>query len=105
MSVEDLKIIDFISIDLIGNAVLTISDHLLWDESNDHLLVLQDKINAYINFIESGDLYKQYPDAKGRSLIINLVSKYIPNKEGGIFITTIKEALTSAGYCFAFNHE
>ena len=105
MSVENLKVIDFVSIDLNGNVVLTISDHLEWDESNEHLLVLQDKINAYLSSIESGDLYKQYSDAKGRNIVINLVAKHVPNKEGEIFIKRIKEALTSAGYRFTFSDE
>lgn len=105
MSVENLKVIDFVSIDLNGNVVLTISDHLEWNESNEHLLVLQDKINAYLSAIESGDLYKQYSDAKGRNIVINLVVKHVPNKDGMIFIKRIKEAVTSAGYSFTFSDE
>ena len=105
MSVENLKIIDFVSIDLNGNVVLTISDHLEWDESNEHLLVLQDKINAYLRSIESGDLYKEYSAAKGRNIVINLVIKHVPNKEGEIFIERIKEAIISAGYNFTLNDE
>ena len=44
MSVEILNVIDFVSSDKNGNVVLTISDHLEWDEENNHLLLLQDKI-------------------------------------------------------------
>ena len=59
MSVENFKVIDVASIDLNGNAVLTISDHLEWDEQNEHLLTLQNKINAYLGAIENGGLYKE----------------------------------------------
>ena len=103
MSVENLEIIDFVSIDLNGNAVLTISDHLEWDESNEHLLVLQDKINAYLSSIESGDLYEQYPDAKGRHVVISVVAKHAPNKDGKIFIQRIKDLLADEGYSFTFD--
>jgi hypothetical protein len=39
MSVENTKVIDVVSIDLDGNAILSISDHLEWDDKNEHLLI------------------------------------------------------------------
>ena len=60
MSVEQADVIDFVSIDEEDNVVLTISDHLEWDMENEHLLILQDKINAYLSSIESGDIYEKY---------------------------------------------
>lgn len=39
MSVDNSKVIDSISIDKDGNVVLTISDHLPWDEKGEHLFV------------------------------------------------------------------
>jgi hypothetical protein len=68
MSVMNLEVVDVISIDLNGNAVLTISDDLTWDDKNEHLLALQNKINAYLGFIESGNIYEEYPNAKDRML-------------------------------------
>ncbi len=53
MSVEDYNKIDIISIDNDGNAVLTISDYLEWDPGNEHLLILQTKINMYLGAIEA----------------------------------------------------
>ena len=44
------------SIDNDENVVLTITDHLEWDIENEHLLILQDKINAYLGAIEDGEL-------------------------------------------------
>jgi hypothetical protein len=103
MSVENLKTIDVVSIDLNGNAVLTISDHLEWDANNKHLLILQDKINAYLSSIEEGDLYESYPNAKDRNIVINIAAKYSPNKEGEVFLKKIKEILEAAGYGFHFS--
>lgn len=103
MAIDNLKVIDFVSIDLNGDVVLTISDHLEWDENNEHLLILQDKINAYVNSIESGDLYKKYPNASGRNIVINLIAKAAPNKEGKNFIEKTKEFLSSEGYGFSFS--
>ncbi len=42
--------------------VLLLSDHLPWDEEYEHLIALQDKINAYISFWTSGQ-YKNLCDA------------------------------------------
>ena len=103
MSVENLKIIDFTSIDKLGNAVLTISDHLKWDDKNEHLLILQNKINAYLSAIETGDFYNDYPDAKGRNIFISIVAKYKPNDIGRLFLDRTQEILQSAGYGFEFN--
>ena len=52
MALENLDVIDIISIDLNGNVVLTVSDNLKWDDGNEHLLILQSKINAYLRAIE-----------------------------------------------------
>jgi len=103
MSVENLKVIDFASIDKNGNAVLTISDHLKWDDNNEHLLILQNKINAYLSAIEMGNFYDEYPDAKGKNIVIQIVAKYEPNNEARTFLDRVREILQSAGYGFKFS--
>lgn len=104
MSVEDKNVIDIISIDEDGNAVLTISDHLKWDDQNEHLLILQDKINAYLESIEGGDLYIKYPNAKNRNIVIRIISLNEPNKDGYFFLDRAREVLEDAGYGFRFEH-
>ena len=103
MSVRNLEVIDIISINLNGNAVLTISDELEWDDKSEHLLTLQNKINAYLSAIEGGGLYENYPDANGRDIIINIVAKYEPNDEAKAFLRKTEDVLRAAGYGFAFS--
>lgn len=103
MSVEDLKVIDAVSIDKNNNVVLSISDHLEWDESNEHLLVLQNKINLYLSAIENGSLYEEYPKARNRTKLISIIAKYPPSKDAVIFLERVKETLSSAGYGFSFS--
>src|ERR1700712_4826355 len=98
MSVENVNVIDFVSIDKNDNVVLTISDHLEWDEENKHLLLLQDKINQYLVCIEGGSLLESYPIAKDRNIIIEIVSKFSPNRDGFMFFSRVKEVIESAGY-------
>lgn len=62
MGLEQAAVIDFIGIDEVSGVVhLTIADAREWDA--DHLRVLQEKLNAYLAFVESGELYSAYPSA------------------------------------------
>lgn len=105
MSIEKKDVIDFISVDANGNAVLTISDHLPWDQENEHLLLLQDKLNSYLGAIEDGQLYDSYPKAKNRNIIIRIVALHNPNGDGQIFLERVNEILASAGYGFEFRQK
>jgi hypothetical protein len=103
MSVENTKVVDLVGIDKqSGHVVLTLSDHLPW-ESHEHLLILQDKLNTYLSFIESGELMTRYPDAQGRKPQITIVLKYPPNKTGVEFLNRVAEVVETAG--IEFRHE
>ena len=100
MSIEDTQVIDFISKDPKSDeVVLTATDHLEWGES-EHLMNLQDKLNAYLAFIESGEIFESNPDAKGKKLKIDLVCKYPPDEEGRKFLDLCGEAVENAGFGF-----
>lgn len=102
MSVRETNKVDFISEDKSGNIVLTISDHLLWDEENTHLSILQEKINAYLSFIESGEVYTSYPNSKGKKFVIRVVMLHEPNEIAREFLNHVKNTLSEAGYSFEF---
>ncbi|MGB3006513.1 MAG: DUF6572 domain-containing protein [Chitinophagaceae bacterium] len=102
MSVENKNIIDIVSIDEEDNAVLTITDHLEWDIENEHLLILQDKINSYLGAIEGGELYTNYPNAENKNIIIRVVALHNPNEEGEIFLERVKKVIEEGGYSFQF---
>lgn len=66
MSIMESNKIDAIAVDKENNrVVLMIADHLDWEYEGIHLKMIQDKVNAYISFIESGQIYEAYPKAKG----------------------------------------
>ena len=101
MSIEQADIVDAIGVDKeTGGVVLTISDHLEW--SNEHLLLLQEKVNLYIGFVEAGDLVAVYPDAKGRQVSINVVFKYPPDVRGKNFLDRVGPIVEQAGIRFSF---
>ena len=80
-----------------GEVVLTISDHLDWSDTKNHLLTLQEKINNYIEFIESEQIILSYPEAIGRSVRIEIISKYQYPEEGVTFLEKVKPILDSVG--------
>ena len=97
MSIDQKDKVDLLSISPDGKVMLTISDHLPWDENKEHLFVLQDKLNSYLIFIESGEIFESYPTAKNKSFIIDVVMKYKPNKVALVFLTRTKETFENIG--------
>ena len=100
MSIEQTEIIDFVSIENgSGNVLLTISDHLDWDQAESaHLVLLQSKLNAYLQFIESGELQKEFSESIGRNVVINLVSKFPLSDKAAIFLKKAEGAVLNAGF-------
>lgn len=103
MAVDQTKIVDIIGVEnATGEVVLTISDHLEWDDSHEHQQMLQDKLNTYLAFIESGELFDKYPDAKGRRPRIDIVFKYRPDADAYAFLAKVKPIIENAGFGFRF---
>lgn len=102
MTVVQTDTIDFVSIEKnTGLVKLTISDHLDWNQENQHLLLLQEKINTYLSFIEGGELYDIYPEAKGKSIVINITYKYNPSEGCLNFLKKAEHIIKEAGFHLA----
>lgn len=98
MSVQQTNTVDSIGIDKkTGIVILTISDHLGWTNIEDHLLLLQEKINTYISFIESGEIYETYPSATDKPLRIDILFKNEIPEEATNFIKNIEPILENIG--------
>src|SRR6185437_771357 len=105
MSIDQTDAIDFATIDKAsGDLWLTISDHLSWEENEgNHLILLQSKLNAYLRFIESGEVFKKVPDAKGRGIVINLVGKFPLSQKADLFFGKARAAVEGAGFRLEFS--
>lgn len=107
MSILDTKIIDMWGIPKwdLSKIVLCVSDHLEWGdkaEQGEHLQLLQDKLNAYIAFIESGEIYTEIPGALGKSPIIRINGLYKLPEQGEFFIDRAAKVLKEAGIGLEF---
>ncbi|WP_261316788.1 DUF6572 domain-containing protein [Rhizobium leguminosarum] len=81
--------------------MLTITDHLEWTGSdNEHLLLLQEKLNTYLGFVESGEMLETYPDAKGKAVLIDVVCKYPPSQQAQGFYSQVAQIVEGAGIKF-----
>lgn len=101
MSITDPTTIDALGIETAtGEAVLTISDHLPWDEQGTHLTALENKINAYLGFVESGQIADVSSDASGRPVRILLVYKHEPPAQAAQVLEGLKTELRKSGIAF-----
>lgn len=103
MSVDQKDIIDFFSQSrATGDVTLTISDHLDWDQPREHLLILQEKINFYLTYIESGRILEACAEADANRIIIQVMFRCAP-PEGEVtrFLAVAREKIAAAGYHFA----
>ena len=98
MAIENANTVDAVGIERGSEfAVLTIADGLDWQDERKHLLALQAKLNAYFNFIESGQIWESYPEASGRQLVIDVISRF-PLPELGIdLLKRASEACSNLG--------
>jgi len=103
VSVENPSAVDYIGVEKdSGKVVLTISDHLDWEDEESHLLTLQEKINRYLAFVESGELLMSYPDATGRAVVVDVVAKYPPTPSADNSLAKTRELLRKAGFELRF---
>jgi len=99
MSIEESDIVDAMGTDAESGLIhLTISDHLPWNEH--HLLKLQAKLNTYLSFVESGEVYASYPAAFGKAMVIDTFLKYRPTPEAAEFLAAAGQTLRQAGVSF-----
>ncbi|MEK4424975.1 DUF6572 domain-containing protein [Solibacillus sp. FSL K6-1523] len=77
MSIIETDKIDAIGISKDGEGlILMLADHLDWKNEAEHLTLLQDKINAYLGFIESNQHSDTYQDRVFEYYIIDVRFKY-----------------------------
>jgi len=95
---EQSDVVDFVSQTPSGDVVLTVSDHLPWGPDGEHLLLLQEKLNTYLRFLESGEVYERFPTSRGKSFLLNVVCLYRPDSTATAFLGQARVAVEGAGF-------
>ncbi len=103
MSIEQTDIIDLIEFhDLSETVILTIVDHLDWEDTNKHLELLQEKLNNYLNYHDSGRLKTDYPEAEGKAVVVQLLAKAPLPAEGLSFFEQARKIVENLGVQLRF---
>ena len=98
MSILETNILDGVALTDDGQGLsLLITDHLDWGDEYRHLVLLQDKINAYIAYCEGGQYKKTYPDAVIRYGIIELHCLHEPTATAMEFLKQTQAQVTELG--------
>jgi hypothetical protein len=103
-----MSILETDKIDIVGtrpgtNVVrLVVADHLGWDDVERHSKLLQEKINTYIAFVESGQLGNlQEPTIPpSPDVVIALALTAVPSDEAKVFLAETERFLRGIGLGF-----
>lgn len=94
MSIVDVNNVDGIGTSEDGKVLsLLITDHLDWTNEYEHLKILQDKINSYISYLESGQQKEIYPEQEFISYYIEIHFKHKASTNCLNFIKTVNKQL------------
>ena len=105
VSIEKTNVVDAVGIEkTTGEVILTIADYLPWGSASEtqHLQLLEEKLNAYLRFIESGELVQAYPAAEGKRTLISLVGRCDPSDRALRFLSDARHTVEAAGIGFRF---
>lgn len=103
MAIDNPNTIDGIAIDRERNAlVLLLTDHLAWigpeaPSEFDHLKLLQDKINAYVSFLESGQFKERYPDEDFSMAVVEIHFKHNITDNCEKFLNAVQDQVGQLG--------
>jgi hypothetical protein len=105
MAIDQPKVIDFLVHDKDKQrAALIISDHLDWEgDGREHLELLQDKLNHYIWFVESGKMVETMPELAGLPLSIIVWGKYPLSGGAKKYYELAKRRAIELGFALEFD--
>lgn len=87
MTIDNFKAVDAVGLSPSSDTVLLmLFDGWDWSDEWMHLVTLQEKINVYFGFVESGQVYEDYPAAISRPSRIDIMAKFPLPEVGHTFL-------------------
>src|SRR6201993_3317304 len=65
-----------------GEVVLVMNEPNEWDGSDEQLLALQERFNAYVSFLLDGEMAEAHPELAGKPTRIELRCAHMPDARG-----------------------
>ena len=103
MAVDERNVIDFVSTGKDGTVTLSIADHLSWDDEQQPLYQLQEKLNRYTEFIDSGELAEKLPEAADLRPVIRVHFVHPPTPAAQEFLSTATSLIESEAVSFTYD--
>lgn len=110
MKLEDLETVDYLAIDSKTNSVtLAMLDDCDWSDEKVHVGLLQAKINRYLDFIESGDVYESATQSAGykigntSKILVHVYFQHSPTDLGREFLHHVSRVANEANIGFSFS--
>lgn len=105
MGLENCDVVDAVGTDMRdGKIILSILDSWDWSDERAHLKRLQEKLNAYFSFVDSRQIYDDYPDAEGRGLIIDVVARFPIPDSAAEFLERAASVALKVGAELTYRH-
>ena len=105
MTVAQTRTVDWMGIEKGTEHVsLTVVDDLDWIDEQKHLLLLQEKLNSYLAFIESGEVFERLAEKVGRRVAgstpvkVTIVAKFELTPRAHEFMEYATVAFGNAGF-------
>src|SRR5688572_11098013 len=103
MSLRISNVVDQLGIERgTGHVLLILVDEEDWDDDDQHILLLQDKLNRYLAFIETGEVYETTIDGRsiprGVPVKVRILAKREPTARGNEFLAFARETFAGAGF-------
>ena len=76
-----------------GEAVLVMNEPNEWDGSDEQLLGLQERFNAYVSFLLDGEMTQAHPELAGRPARIELRCAHMPDARALELVGLIQDQL------------
>jgi Family of unknown function (DUF6572) len=77
-----------------GEVVLVMNEPNEWDGSDEQLLALQERFNAYVSFLLDGEMAESHPELTGKPARIELRCAHMPDASALELLGLIHDQLT-----------
>lgn len=98
MSITQLNAVDGIGISHDGESlVMMIADEMNWQNLDAHLIMLENKMNAYLEYLESKQYKELYPDEIFSYAVFEIHCLYEPTEEAVEYLNVVQDQVGEYG--------
>ena len=108
MSIRKTNVVDWLGLEKGTNdLLLTVVDDEDWANEREHLELLQEKLNSYLAFIESGEVYERFASEVDRTVStespvkVSILAKYPVPPRAHDFLKHAQDMFETAGFALA----